>query len=106
MLRPTNLLGRLAQAARQVTYFGDRPVIVVSATSAMEGMPDEMLGINHEMHAELAALSAVGRHVKIDGTDHYSLLMEEDDAARTAAVIIELLEDVRRSKTTGHAARQ
>lgn len=82
-------------AARRVTSFEDRPVLVVSATAAMQGMPESMLATNHELHAELSSLSSAGRHVKVDGADHYSLLMQQDHAATTAAMIVELLEDVR-----------
>lgn len=82
-------------AARRVTTFGDRPVVVISATETMEGMPESMLGINHEMHAELAALSSRGRHEKLPGTDHYSLLMDRDRAHETARVLEDLIEAVR-----------
>ena len=93
-------------AARRVTSFEDRPVLVVSATAAMEGMPENMLATNHEMHAELSSFSSAGRHVKLAGTDHYSLLMHEGHAKKTAALIIELLGAVRSAHASVSGSRR
>ena len=82
-------------AARRASTFGNRPTVVISATMAMEGMSDDMLGTNHEMHAEIAALSTRGEHVKLPGTDHYSLLMNREHARETAAVLRGLIEQAR-----------
>ena len=83
------------ETARRANTFDDRPVVVISATEGMEGMPEGMLETNHGMHAEIAALSSRGRHVRLSGTDHYSLLMDRDDARRTTAILEDLVEQVR-----------
>lgn len=73
---------------------GDRPVTVLSATR----WPNDAhgaLAINQQMHAETAALSTRGRHVRVDDADHMSLLMDEQDAAATAREIARVVEQVR-----------
>lgn len=82
-------------AVRQNRSLGDRPLLVVSATETMEGMPEGLLDINHDMHAELATLSARGEHRRIPGTDHYSLLMRREHALQVAASLEELVEKAR-----------
>lgn len=49
----------------EATSFGDRPVVVISATENLDGMPEGFLDIDHAMYAELAALSSRGQHVKL-----------------------------------------
>lgn len=78
-------------AARRVVTFEERPVVVVSATKMMDGMPDGFLDLNREMHSELAAMSTRGRHVEVEGSDHYSLLMDRDHASETAGILRDLV---------------
>lgn len=82
-------------AVRQNRSLGDRPLLVVSATETMEGMPEGLLDINHDMHAELASLSSRGEHRRLPGTDHYSLLMRREHAVQVAAALEELVEQTR-----------
>ena len=82
-------------AARQARTLGDRPVVVISATAAMEGMPADMLETNQAMHGEIAAMSSSGRHVELAGADHYSLLMDREHAQRTATILADLVRQVR-----------
>lgn len=83
------------EQARQTASFGDLPILVVSATALMEGMPEGFLEVNHELHAELASMSSRGRQVQVPGADHLSLLMDRDHALETAAYLRELVESVR-----------
>lgn len=82
-------------AVRQNRSLGNRPLLVVSATQTMEGMPDGMLEINHAMHAEIAALSSRGEHRHLPGSDPYSLLMNREHAVQVVAALRELVEKVR-----------
>jgi hypothetical protein len=59
-----------------------------------------MLTTNHAMHAELAGMSSAGRHIKVEGTDHYSLLMRRDHAAITAGLLRELVCETRQLRET------
>lgn len=86
---------RSMDAVRRVTSLGSRPTVVISATETMEGMPDGFIDINHDMHAELAHLSTRGHHVKLGGTDHFSLLMVQEHALQTAGILRRLVEEVR-----------
>ncbi|MDX1568468.1 MAG: alpha/beta hydrolase, partial [Longimicrobiales bacterium] len=49
-------------AARRVDDLGDVPLVVISATVGVEGMPEGFLEVSHQMHRELSALSRDGRH--------------------------------------------
>jgi hypothetical protein len=63
--------------------FGDTPLVAISATRKMDDMPEGFLESNHAMHGELAALCSQGRHVKVAGADHFSVLMNREHALRT-----------------------
>ncbi|HSK18110.1 MAG TPA: alpha/beta hydrolase [Longimicrobiales bacterium] len=84
-------------AARRVSSLGDRPLLVLSAGQNMEGMPEGFLDLNYEMHAELAALSGRGKHVRVEDADHYSILMDSAHAAATSALLLELIDEARQS---------
>lgn len=81
-------------AARENRTLGGRPIVVISATEMMKGMSQEIFELLQQMHAEIATLSTRGRHVFLDGTDHFSLMTEREDAARVAQVVSELLAEV------------
>jgi pimeloyl-ACP methyl ester carboxylesterase len=83
-------------AARDNRTLGDRPVVVISSTNGLKGMSQAILELGQQMNAEIAALSARGRHVMLDGADHLSLLLEREDAERVAESLGETLAEVRR----------
>lgn len=78
-------------AARSSGALGDLPLLLVSATRGMEGMPDGFLAINQQIHRELASLSTRGEHRLLEGTDHYSLLMDREHALHVAGLLGELV---------------
>ncbi|MCY1060313.1 alpha/beta hydrolase [Nannocystis sp. SCPEA4] len=78
-------------AARANTSLGERPLIVVSAAEPMTGMTGEVFALNRQMHAELAGLSARGRHVTIAGANHMSLITEPAHAEQLAELLRETI---------------
>lgn len=82
-------------AVRAGGDLGARALVVISATEGMEGMTPEILALNLEMHAEIAALSSRGRQVPIDGANHISLLTDPGHAARVAAAVAATVDEAR-----------
>ncbi|MCM5569866.1 alpha/beta hydrolase [Burkholderiaceae bacterium FT117] len=75
------------EAAQRAADGDAKPLLVISAGRAMAGMPDGFLPVVHALHRELTATHGAGRHVVIDGADHFSLLMNRSHAQRVGREI-------------------
>jgi pimeloyl-ACP methyl ester carboxylesterase len=73
--------------------FGDMPLYVLSATE--HGAPPDVEHLAAELQLELAALSNNRMHQVVQGSDHASLLVEEEDAKATIAAILAIIEAAR-----------
>ncbi len=85
-------------AARNAGSLGNRPTIVLSASTAYvkQGAPaDESRRVWNELHAELAALSTNSLHRVVEGTTHASLTFNREHAHETSAAILQVVESVR-----------
>jgi pimeloyl-ACP methyl ester carboxylesterase len=78
-------------AARRSRALGDRPLVVISATATIKGMSQEIMDLTRQMHAEIAALSTRGRHVLLEGADHFSVMTRREDAEHVAEALGEAL---------------
>lgn len=78
-------------AARANRTLGERPVVVVGATEALEGMTPDVLAANQTMNVEFAALSTRGRSTMVPGSDHMSLLTKREHAEQVAELLEETL---------------
>lgn len=74
------------EAARHNGTLGDRPVSVLSA-GVVRGAPTEVVTLMRVLHEELAALSTRSRLRRIEGADHYSILMSREHAPTVAEEI-------------------
>lgn len=77
------------EQAHDLACLGDVPLRVVSA--GQQPLP----GLS-ELQEELAGLSTNSRHVTIEGATHVSLAFHPDHARQVSAVIIDLVDEVRR----------
>lgn len=80
-------------AAREGGGLDGRPIVVISATAAMEGMTPEILTLMQEMHAEIAGLSPRGRHRRIEGANHMTILTDAAHAERLVEAIAEVIDE-------------
>ena len=79
---------------------GDLPIIAISASGEISDGPTEMAGISAEefkkgfkdLHKDLAGLSTNGRHVVVNGTDHISVV-HNDETADHILSLIPLIEE-------------
>jgi pimeloyl-ACP methyl ester carboxylesterase len=71
----------------------DMPLFVLSASE--HGTPPETEQIWQELQLELATLSTNSVHQIVQGADHISLLIEEEDAQVTTAAILAVIEAIR-----------
>lgn len=86
---------RTMAAAKAMPPPPEIPLWVISATEMADGMPEGFLAVNHALHADLAARSSRGTHRLLPASEHFSILMHEDDARRTAALLRELVAEAR-----------
>ena len=82
-------------ATRTDTTFEKEALLVVSAAAPRKDVSKTALATKLEMHHELATLSPLGRHVLLEDADHFSLLTDQNDAARVSSYLRELVDEVR-----------
>ena len=74
---------------------GDLPIISISASGHISDEPIEIGGISEEefkkgfkdLHKDLAGLSSNGRHVVVNGTDHISIVRNDETADHILSLI-------------------
>jgi pimeloyl-ACP methyl ester carboxylesterase len=79
---------------RHAGSVGDRPLIVLSASSAwlsQEAAPDPARQIINELHAEYSRRSTRGEHRILEGSTHGSILHQREHALAVAAAIDEVV---------------
>jgi pimeloyl-ACP methyl ester carboxylesterase len=72
---------------------GTRPLVVLSSTAGARSAAEAATKL--AMDAEMAALSADGRHVVVEGATHLGLALEPEHARATSAAIRRVVESVR-----------
>ncbi len=83
------------EQGEKVHYFrGDLPIVSISASdhdviSSLEGGPtkQEIADAFLSRHKELADLSSNGRHVIVDGTNHMSIVQNEETSDHILSLI-------------------
>ena len=96
----TNLNVSFEQAKKAHYDRGDLPIIAISASGEISDGPPQVGGISaeefkngfKELHKDLAGLSTNGKHVVVDGTDHISV-MRNDETAEHILSLIPLIEE-------------
>jgi pimeloyl-ACP methyl ester carboxylesterase len=88
-------MAEVAQAAQgaQAGGLGTRPLVVLSSTVGAHTA--EAAAIKLAMDAELAALSADGQHVVVEGATHLGLALNPEHARATSAAIRRVVEAAR-----------
>jgi hypothetical protein len=81
-------------AVRGHSTLGERPLVVLSATTMPEGQAISLEQFQ-ALHAELAQLSPRSEHRRVPGADHLSLLCREAHAHVTASAILDVVRAAR-----------
>ena len=91
----TNLNLSFEQGKEAHFHRGDLPIIAISASGEISDGPTEVGGISVEefkkgfkdLHKDLAGLSTNGRHVVVNGTNHISIVHNDETAEHILSLI-------------------
>lgn len=82
-------------AAREHDAWQKKPLTIISATEARDDFPKAFVTAFQALHADLAAKSIDARHLKIPGSNHFTLVTDRRYARATANAVEELVHRVK-----------
>jgi pimeloyl-ACP methyl ester carboxylesterase len=90
-----DLLDEIARAEEAAeAAFGGLPVLVISATEPGQGETGRARAAMDAMHVELASRTPAAAHLRVEGSDHLSLVTDADHAHQAATLALELLAEL------------